>query len=195
MNVDFYFPTPIWWMDSHLDNNTILEYCLKKKEEDPAGRQISNRGGWQSDEVDLKTDLPHLVNFIMDHSTKTIYDYGYDSDRTKLFFGNSWININRGNNTNQVHMHHGSFLSGVYYVKTTEQSGNICFYRNYDQSFIITSYSKVVNHTSLSSAAAYYPPKDGRLILFPSNLLHSVEASEDDEERISIAFNLGITYD
>jgi uncharacterized protein (TIGR02466 family) len=194
MNIDYYFPTPIWWTDSNLDNDSILNYCYNLKKSDPEGRQISNRGGWQSAEINACEDLPELVSFIMSCVPRTLVDYGFDVDRTSTFFGNSWVNINRKDNTNQIHVHHGSYLSGVYYVKATPESGNIFFYRNFDQSFITTSYAKVVNHTSISGGVVYYPPKTGRLLLFPSNLMHSVDASTDDEDRISIAFNVGIRY-
>jgi uncharacterized protein (TIGR02466 family) len=194
MNVDFYFPTPIWWMDTNLNNDNIKQYCYNLKENDPAGRHISNNGGWQSQEINLIDDLPELVQYIMEASQRTIYDYGYDPEKTKLFFGNAWVNINQKDNTNQIHLHHGSYLSGVYYVNVTPNSGNIVFYRNFDQAYITSSFAKVVNNTAISGQTVSYTPKPGRLILFPSNLLHSVEASNDDGDRISIAFNIGISY-
>lgn len=193
MNLDFYFPTPIWWMDTQIDNQKLLDYCYKLRESDPEGRQVSNRGGWQSNEIN-SDDIPELVECVVTNAQKTLFDYGYDMDRTSIFFGNSWVNINRGKDTNQIHCHHGSYLSGVYYVKASPESGNIFFYRNFDQSFITTSFAKVVNNTSISAGVCYYPPRTGRMIIFPSNLLHSVDASTDDEDRISIAFNIGIRY-
>jgi uncharacterized protein (TIGR02466 family) len=86
-------------------------------------------------------------------------------------------------------------LSGVYYVQATSDSGHIYFYKDFNQSFITTSYAKVEQNTALSAGLCYYPPRTGRLLLFPSSLLHSVDASKDDNDRISIAFNIGITYD
>jgi uncharacterized protein (TIGR02466 family) len=195
MNLDFYFPTPIWWTDLNIDNNFVLDYCYQKRKENPVGRQLSNRGGWQSEELPIKDDLIELTDRIMDSSVRTLDDYGFESNKTSIFFGNSWININKGSDTNQIHTHHGSFLSGVYYVKANENSGNIFFYRDFDQNFITTSYAKVTNHTSISSGVVFYPPKTGRLIVFPSNLLHAVDSNRDDEDRISIAFNIGIKYD
>ena len=79
-------------------------------------------------------------------------------------------------------------------MNVTPNSGNIVFYRNFDQAYITSSFAKVVNNTAISGQTVSYTPKPGRLILFPSNLLHSVEASNDDGDRISIAFNIGISY-
>lgn len=195
MNLDYYFPTPIWWEDTKIDVEPIKEWCYSLRRDDPEGRKLSNRGGWQSQELVLGDYIPELVTHIMRNAERSIDDYGYQPGKTKLFFGNSWVNINRGGNTNQVHLHHGSFLSGVFYVKTTPASGKIFFYRNFDQAYIISSFAKIENYTPLSSGVVWYPPKDGRLIMFPSNLLHAVDESEDEEDRISIAFNIGIRYD
>jgi uncharacterized protein (TIGR02466 family) len=194
LNTDYYFPTPIWWTDTQIDNSKLLDYCYQLRESDPKGRHISNNGGWQSDEIDVN-DISELVDCVMTTAPKTLVDYGFDLDKTSLFFGNAWVNINKGKDTNQIHLHHGSYLSGVYYVKATPQSGNIFFYKDFNQSFITSSFAKIVNNTSISGGVCYYPPKTGRVIMFPSNLLHSVDASSDDEDRISIAFNLGIRYE
>ena len=48
MNLDFYFPTPVWWEDTTLNNTEILKLCNQLRTEDPIGRKISNNGGWQS---------------------------------------------------------------------------------------------------------------------------------------------------
>ena len=193
-NSDFYFPVPIWWTDTNLDNTKILDVCYQLKDLDPVGRQISNNGGWQSQEVDINQYISNAVNVIKSYFPNIIDQYGFDSDRTKLFFGNSWININKKGDTNNVHLHHGSFLSGIYYVKATSNSGCIKFFRDFNQAFIIKSTAEIINPTYISANVATYSAKTGRLILFPSNLLHSVAASEDDEDRISIAFNIGINY-
>ena len=39
------------------------------------------------------------------------------------------------------------------------------------------------------------PMKKGELILFPSNLQHSVPANQSDEDRISLSFNTWIKGD
>jgi len=195
MNLDYYFPTPIWWEDTNIDVKPIEEWCYSLRDQDSTGRNLFNRGGWQSQEISLNEEIPELVSFIMKQAGRTLDDYGYEPARTKIFFGNSWVNINKGKDTNQIHLHHGSFLSGVFYVKTTPQSGKIFFYRNFDQNYITTSFAKIKDYTAISSGTVWYPPKDGRLIMFPANLLHAVDESTDEEDRISIAFNIGIQYE
>ena len=54
MNTDFYFPTPIWWLDTDIDNAPIAQLCNNLRAEDLEGRQISNNGGWQSKDFKLQ---------------------------------------------------------------------------------------------------------------------------------------------
>jgi len=35
-------------------------------------------------------------------------------------------------------------------------------------------------------------PVEGTIIMFPADLIHSVSQNDDDEDRISIAFNLSV---
>jgi uncharacterized protein (TIGR02466 family) len=190
MNLDFIFPTPVWWEDIGIDNKEVQKYCYLQKDKDPTGRKLSNRGGWQSQDLPLERDLKFLVDHIIDSCSIAMSHYGFHN--TKLSFGNSWINISSGSDTNNCHNHQGSFLSGVYYVKVNENSGHINFYRDFNQSFITSSYAPVVHRTPLTRDVVAYTPKVGRLIVFPSNLVHEVTSSIDDEDRISISFNMGI---
>ena len=44
-------------------------------------------------------------------------------------------------------------------------------------------------YNNLNSGTFYLPCTDRELILFPSNLVHSVPINKGDEERISMSFN------
>ena len=45
------------------------------------------------------------------------------------------------------------------------------------------------NYNHFNSSYFTLPMNEGELILFPSNLQHSVPQNESDEERISLSFN------
>lgn len=190
MNLDFYFPTPIWWVDLDIDNDYLLKYIYDMRDKSE-GRKVSNRGGWQSEEFP-SDDIEELRTEVYKNAGRCILDYGMDPAVVGMFFGNCWANINTRGSTNQIHLHHGSFVSGVYYPYASEGAGKIFFYKNFDQYFISTSMAPIEKHTALSGGTVYYPAKTGRLLLFPSNLLHAVDENEDDEDRVSIAFNMAL---
>lgn len=192
MNLDLYFPTPIWWEDIHIDNNAVLNFCHSLRDENPKGRKVSNVGGWQSDDIapGEKEELSELISTIYEKVGFCLDTYGFKPGSVSMEIGNLWVNINGKNDVNMAHTHTTCFLSGVYYVKASKESSNIVFYRNFVEDFVITSIAPVERHTQLSGSTAQYPPRTGRLIMFPSWVGHSVLPNPVDEERISIAFNI-----
>lgn len=195
MNFEMFFPSPIWWEDTtDIDNQPILNFCLKAKELDPVGRKLSNQGGWQS--MDFRSgshpELKQLEEKIIIQCQQCVRDYGYVEEMCEVKINNIWININGKNNSNSVHIHDNSFISGAYYVKGQEGQGNINFYKDYYQDYIIASQAPLRQYTPISASAISYPPRTGRLMFFPGSLPHGVESNTLDEERISISFNVNL---
>ena len=84
-----------------------------------------------------------------------------------------------------------SSLSGVYYVRSNEQSGRIRFRdpragKRMDPWPVAADEEADQRHWD----RVHYKPVAGRLIMFPSWLEHDVEPNMSDEERISISFNM-----
>jgi uncharacterized protein (TIGR02466 family) len=195
MNFEMFFPSPIWWEDTtDIDNDPILDLCQRAKHLDPEGRKLSNQGGWQS--MDFKAgvhpELKQLEDKILSQAQQCVRDYGYVEEKCVVVIDNFWININGKNNSNSVHIHDSSFVSGVYYVKARDGQGNINFYKDYYQDYIIASQAPIHHYTPISASAISYPPRTGRLMFFPGSLPHGVESNQLDEERISIAFNVNL---
>lgn len=192
MNLDFYFPTPVWWEDTTLNNTEILKLCNQLRTEDPIGRKISNNGGWQS--KDFKptqyNEFNEFDKVVTQISQQCLEDYGYVSGAYKLEMLNMWFNINTEKDSNQIHTHGGSFISGVYYVQAETSQSELIFYKNFTEDYIITSAGDIEHYTPISGATCRYPPKTGRLVLFPSYVPHGVLPSTSKEDRISLAFNM-----
>jgi len=192
MNMDFYFPTPVWWEDTNIDNTPIIELCNKLRNDDPNGRKISNNGGWQSSDFkpNEHTEFADFVIAVTNKSLQCLNDYGYVQNAYKLEMLNAWFNINQEGNSNQIHTHGGSFISGVYYAKANTDQSELIFYKNFTEDYIITSAGDIEQFTPISGATCRYPPKTGRLVLFPSYIPHGVMPSTSKDERISLAFNM-----
>ena len=192
MNTDFYFPTPIWWLDTDIDNAPIAQLCNNLRAEDLEGRQIRNNGGWQSKDFKLQEheEFTNFVDTVTDMSLSCLKDYGFVDGAYKLEMLNGWFNVNQKGNSNQIHTHSGSFISGTYYVQAEQDQSELIFYKNFTEDFIISSAGQIENYTGISGATCRYPPRTGRLILFPSYVPHGVMPSTSDNERISLAFNM-----
>jgi uncharacterized protein (TIGR02466 family) len=98
-----------------------------------------------------------------------------------------WININNYKDFNILHSHSNSTISGVYYVKTNEKSGSICFQHPGEPIF---GEYKVDEYNKINSNIYCLPSLQNTLYLFPSTLKHFVRPNQSNEDRISIAFNL-----
>lgn len=191
MKCELHFPMPIWYEETRLNNDVILRLCDKIKSIDPAGRQKSNYGGWQSQDFHEGNypELAALESTINRFSKDCFYDLGYDSPGK---IHNFWINRNNRHNFNNVHIHPGAIISGVYYVSCAENTGNLVFPRPPSEAYILAGASEN-RMTQLNAWGASYQPKPGMIFLFLGHMNHYVEPNDNfNFERISIAFNLGV---
>lgn len=110
----------------------------------------------------------------------------------EFYITDSWINVMQPGQAAGAHVHHNSLLSGVLYLKTNEQSGDIVFHRD-GLSLIpfppmldldVTAYN-IYNCKSWG-----HRPKTNDLCIFPSVVMHSVDQNRSGEDRWCLAFNV-----
>lgn len=89
------------------------------------------------------------------------------------------------------HRHANSMLSGVLYLETDENSGDIWFHKDPNTTTLFTPTVDVTfNQNNIFNSQIWaVKPKKNTLILFPSTVFHSVMPSESDIERYVVAFN------
>ncbi len=102
-----------------------------------------------------------------------------------LYITQSWANFTEKNECHHPHNHPNSFLSGIFYVQVDSNNDITIF--NKEPNFIFSITSTEPNIFNSNSWA--YQPKNGDLLVFPSNMAHGVPTKETDETRISISFN------
>ena len=176
-----------------VNNKKIEEYCLNLKKNDN-GRKLSNVGGWQSN--NLNEEIPELNDLFLNiHKNIEIYLNNFNIKKIYNFkISSIWINVNDYKDFNEMHTHSDSFISGVYYVKSKgEKSGSLSFFN--PATFIMSNvwrdeYFESFNQNN--SIKWSYKPLLGYLYLFPSYLMHTAYPNLENEERISIAFNVNL---
>lgn len=84
-----------------------------------------------------------------------------------------WINIMQKGHTTTLHRHDDDdeLLSGVYYVRVPENSGQFVYHVDGQKHALM--------------------PEQGAFLFFTPSLLHEVTEHQSDQARISIAFNIG----
>lgn len=169
---------------------SIEELCYQAYHQDHNGLTNSNLGGWQSDDINYP-DSPFF--FILSDIEKVCQKICTDVLKIKGDFsiGNTWININRKGNSNLTHTHPKTILSGVYYAKTPENSGEIVFFHPaYDMMIRDWDERSIVSYNDINSLTMKCQVEKGLLYIFPPWIKHYVNPNQSDEERISIAFNI-----
>ena len=173
--------------------NKLVEETYQERNEDPKGRKISNRGGWQSDEIEIRQCKSKTLKKII---VDSLSNFEPMSEKVSMFV-EGWKNINGPGNFNVRHNHPRSDLSGVLWIKTPKNSGNIVFtsphfFNRYQE---IDSYTDEFKYNSNSYISYYFIPKEGHILIFPSFLEHEVEINKSDEDRISYSFNIKLIHE
>ena len=183
----------IFIFNSNLILNNKKQFNSKiKKIRKQKGRSCSNFSGYQSNDLDCKDkDFSYFIKHI---ETQANLIAEHIEIKPILKLQNFWLNINSYKDSNREHTHPGSFFSGVYYLKVPKNSGSI-YFKNPNANFA-TFYWKpnhITNFNTVTSTLWKINPTEKQLLIFPSWLEHWVEPNMNKiEERISIAFNVGI---
>ena len=155
------------------------------------GIKKSNLKGWHSKDFDLQQNEPKtFIAFISPAIEKVMTDMNWDTKTQKVNINNMWAIINTGGSANLRHQHGNSTISGAYYVRAPENSGDIVFYD--PRPAPVYSYPRALNPNILNAQVNGISPKEGALVMFPSYLDHSVNENISNEERIVISFNITI---
>ena len=188
------FPTPIWTMqlDNYENVNELMfNYIKSQQKSDEIGINKSNVKGWHSKDFDLNDKDPQtFIAFILPAIEQVMTDMNWDKIKQTAKVNNMWAIINTGGSANLRHQHGNSTISGAYYVRAPENSGDIVFYD--PRPAAVYSHPTVTNPNLLNAQINGIKPKEGALVLFPSYLDHSVNENLSNSERIVISFNIRI---
>ena len=99
-----------------------------------------------------------------------------------------WANLYAPGAAHRAHSHPNNYLSAVYYVRTWPGADSINFHDPRSQAGVIRP--PVTELTSANTDQVVVRVKDGMLLVFPSYLVHSVDANAGSESRVSVSFNL-----
>ena len=171
--MEFIFGYPIWeFKKSDKFNKKKIEqeiYSVREKDKDKERRISSTRGGWQSDYTSNK-DSVEALKYIRSH---------LESKRGLRFphtITHGWSNINKEGDYNMPHNHGLDGFAGVLFV--TDAPGLHILNPSIGARLDDLKRSPVGN--------------SGEIILFPKSLLHWVEPSKSDKDRITFAFNVEV---
>ena len=190
---ELHFPTPIYIADiTHPTLNQELERDIINWMNKDKGVIRTNVKGWHSHtSMHELSEYKKLVSLLYE-AQQTIYDQEHLA--SEPIIGNMWANVNPPGGMNRAHMHPNSLWSGVYYIKAPKNCGDLkiddpraaasmCRPRMRER------YNPPETAPTRLWREAHYKPKAGRLIMFPSWLVHCVDPNDSNDIRISVSFN------
>ena len=211
INVHSIFPTlyiTAEWEDQKKHKQDLLDFCYKYEKTYPHkdrsifegqphqeafegeynyyGSLLANEPENLFEYDELKPLLTFITTKLKDVNSKMNFKEDHKWNIT-----HSWLNINRKYSMHRAHSHGHSVWSGIYYLKTNQNSAPLVFtnalgeYRQHWPHDITP-----IEPCEFTSSQQIVYPQEGQLILFPGYLIHSVPQHLDDEDRVNIAFNI-----
>ena len=174
------FPTPV---QIYKYENSI-EKELKHIEGVEWKSQVANANFKTKDSYLTKHEqLKNLTSFFkecIDDYCNTIIN----SDQ-RLVITQLWGNRNPKGSKHHEHVHPNSIISGVFYLRQDPKLPPIQFSKSNQEAMKLDPRK----YNTYNAETFLLPCTAGELILFPSNLRHSVPVNMGEEERISLSFN------
>lgn len=158
-------------------------------------RMFSGNGDYTKNKYLLHdTRYKNLKEEIHNHLEVYTKKYLTVKDNVKFYMQNSWAVRHQNGDWGQSHIHGNSLLSGVCYLKTKKDSGDIVFhkpngYTNLFHSSTAILFDEFDNH---NCEVYKITPEDGDILIFPSHLLHEIKKNISDIDRYSLAFNFHV---
>ena len=188
MHRELHFPTPIYIADiKHPTLNQELERDIVAWSKQDKGMIRTNIKGWHSTtDMHQKPQFMKLVDMLYS-CQRTIYDQ--EHYESKPFLGNMWANINPPGGMNRAHQHPNALWSGVYWIKTPKNCGQLKIDDPRSVACMTRPRQKDTKKPDRLWRETHYEPVAGRCIMFPSWLMHCVDPNESNDIRISVSFN------
>ena len=188
MKQELFFSTPVYVKDvGSIEFNKYLEENILNWSKQDKGIQKTNRNSWHSvDDMHKRQEYKPLVDLLFQGQYDIFNQEHLDSEP---FLGNMWANINPQGGYNRPHIHSNSLWSGVYYVKTPENCGDLKLEDPRAVNLMNMPNRKTGELPVHLWHEVVYKPVAGRLIMFPSWLNHYVEPNQSNDIRISVSFN------
>jgi uncharacterized protein (TIGR02466 family) len=174
------FPTPVQ-IYKHEDS---IEKELKYIENIEWTSQVANGNFRSKDSYLTKHEsLKSIVSFF----GECINDYCNTiiNSEQRLVITQLWGNRNPKGSKHHEHVHPNSIISGVFYLRQDPKLPPIQFSKSNQDSMKLDPRK----YNSYNAETFLLPCTSGELILFPSNLRHSVPTNMGEDERISLSFN------
>ena len=200
MALESWFPTVIFYEDLdppdevHTDMLEYVDGFLEKYKDEFKDSDTGNiTGDVHNDYLLHHNPIFYWLNQqISDAAGIYLAALGADTKNLSVYAQKSWpVVCKRNNGMVNGHTHKNSMLSVVYYLKCEDNDSGKIYFEN--PNTLLDDIALTFPNTSeLNFTQCHYAPVEKRMIMFPSNLEHSVEPFNGIDNRYSISYDLTV---
>ncbi|MBM3643021.1 MAG: hypothetical protein FJX02_01575 [Alphaproteobacteria bacterium] len=183
------FPTPLWIVDLEAAAAQTLNAALRAEIERLIAPKpkLAPGSSWQTaQDLHRKPAFAEFAKLVL-MAARGVQRF-LKVDQYTMAITGCWANVNPPGAYHLMHHHPNNYLSGVYYVAIPKAGSRIVFQDPRPQASMIMP--KPSAYSRLTANAADAECREGRMVLFPAWLKHTVPTNVGDSDRVSIAFNL-----
>jgi uncharacterized protein (TIGR02466 family) len=191
------FPTPIWsimFEDYQPVNEAIrnelsqLDWDRIEKEAEEQFDEIHTFSEDRFITIEQVPSMRIILDFFLQVSHEIADELNWDLNGRRFVVSRYWVHITPPGDITQAHSHRPSLLSGVYYVDTPQNCGDVVFIN--DNPYIAYGPAVQAGKSSyLGGAGRQFKSREGKMLVFPAWLQHQVPRNKSGRPRISISFN------
>ena len=130
-----------------------------------------------------RPELNKINTFIKGH-LKNFLENGIKV-KNDLIVTQSWVNKNEPGTGHSTHLHPNSIVSGTFCLRQNSTMPPTQYYNRYIPLIKV----QMESQNSMNAEHISVPMVPGDLILFPSDIMHSVSVNVSNETRYSLSFN------
>ena len=187
LNLEQYFPCPIWWADQPKFVNKLNKASDKyikesqknlKKTIDKRNKDFGDKGdmGQVFHSTSLINDpkFKDLQNYVGATANNLLIEMGFDLTNYTVFITEMWVQefAKKGGGHHTLHTHWNGHMSGFYFLKASEKTSMPVFEDPRPGNVMNLLPEKDKSKLSLASSQFHYKVKPGRMIFFPSYMPH-----------------------
>ena len=187
LNLEQYFPCPIWWADQPKFVNKLNKASDKyikesqknlKKTIDKRNKDFGDKGdmGQVFHSTSLINDpkFKDLQNYIGATANNLLIEMGFDLTNYTVFITEMWVQefAKKGGGHHTLHTHWNGHISGFYFLKASDVTSLPVFEDPRPGNLMNLLPEKDKTKVTLASTQINYKVKPGRMMFFPSYLPH-----------------------
>jgi uncharacterized protein (TIGR02466 family) len=155
--------------------------------------QIAEEPWISNEQLEEIGALKYLEGMLYNYVWSALAADGHELEKLEVNLDHAWVVSQYENEYNPIHFHTYCDLSSVLYLKVPSfddrsKEGKLPEYK-FQRDGMIEFVYKTACPTGMEKGSLSFMPEPGKLVIFPSNLLHTVYPFKGSGERRSIAFN------